>query len=114
MFRTRLNINGIFTDAEGGGHCPAIDRAVLAAHHAFYTGNWPRIDGRARAAILRRIAGSIRTRLSDIAFFDARGSGKPMPEAEWDIGDAACCFATKQTARYDHREHWGWRLDAPE
>ena len=111
MFRTRLYINGTFTDPEGGGYFPAIDpatedpfaevaagqaadidRAVRAARRAFDTGDWPRMDGRERAVILRRVADGIRTRLSDIAILEVRDNGKPLPEAEWDIGDAAFCF----------------------
>lgn len=53
---------------------------------------WPRLSGKERARYLRRIAEVIRGRLSAIAETEVRDNGKPRPEAEWDIGDAAYCF----------------------
>lgn len=69
-----------------------VDRAVTAARRAFDEGTWPRLSGRERARYLRRIAEAIRSRLSEIAELEVRDNGKPRPEAEWDIGDAAYCF----------------------
>ena len=78
-------------------HLPAataedIDAAVKAARRAFDYGPWPRLSGIERAACLRRIAVAIRTRLSDLARMETLDNGKPIPEAEWDVGDAAGCF----------------------
>lgn len=69
-----------------------VDHAVRAARLAFDEGSWPRLSGKERARYLRRIAEVIRGRLSAIAETEVRDNGKPRPEAEWDIGDAAYCF----------------------
>jgi betaine-aldehyde dehydrogenase len=69
-----------------------IDLAVAAARHAFDEGPWPRMKGAARGAILRRIAKGIRDRLPELAEIEVRDNGKPLPEASWDLGDAAGCF----------------------
>lgn len=111
MHRTRLYIDGKFTAPEDGGYFPAIDpateeafaevaagqagdidRAVRAARRAFDAGEWSGLDGPARADILRRIAEGIRGRLTEIALVEVRDNGKPIPEAEWDVADAAFCF----------------------
>ena len=69
-----------------------VDAAVKAARRAFDDGPWPRLSGAGRAAVLRRIAAGIRERLEDLAVLEVRDNGKPLPEARWDLGDAATCF----------------------
>ena len=46
-----------------------------------------------RAAALRRIAQGITDRLPEIAAAETRDNGKPVPESEWDVGDAAFVFS---------------------
>lgn len=69
-----------------------VDLAVRAARRAFDAGDWPRLGGRQRAAVLRRIADGIRARQDELALLEVRDNGKPLPEAQWDIADAAGCF----------------------
>lgn len=69
-----------------------IDRAVSAARAAFDHGPWPRTSGAARAAVLRGIAAGIRARRDALAALEVRDNGKPLPEAAWDVDDAAYCF----------------------
>ncbi|MFI7864134.1 aldehyde dehydrogenase family protein [Ectopseudomonas khazarica] len=69
-----------------------VDLAVRAARRAFDTGDWPRLGGRQRAAVLSRIADGIRARQDELALLEVRDNGKPLPEAQWDIADAAGCF----------------------
>jgi betaine-aldehyde dehydrogenase len=69
-----------------------VDAAVKAAREAFDTGPWPRMSGAERGAILRRIGKGIRDRLQQLAEIEVRDNGKPLPEALWDLGDAAGCF----------------------
>ncbi|WP_321798041.1 aldehyde dehydrogenase family protein [Caballeronia sp. J97] len=69
-----------------------IDLAVRAARKAFDEGPWPRMRGADRAAVLRRIGRGIRDRLQALAEIEVRDNGKPLPEALWDLGDAAGCF----------------------
>ena len=69
-----------------------IDLAVQAARKAFDAGPWPRMRGAERAAVLRRIGKGIRDRLHELAEIEVHDNGKPLPEALWDLGDAAGCF----------------------
>ncbi|WP_233857546.1 aldehyde dehydrogenase family protein [Paraburkholderia sp. HD33-4] len=69
-----------------------VDLAVKAARKAFDEGPWPRMGGADRAAVLRRIGKGIRERLPELAEIEVRDNGKPLPEALWDLGDAAGCF----------------------
>ncbi|AVO51877.1 aldehyde dehydrogenase family protein [Ectopseudomonas mendocina] len=69
-----------------------VDLAVRAARRAFDEGPWPRMSGAERGKVLRAIAAGIRRRLPQLAELEVRDNGKPLPEAEWDLGDAAGCF----------------------
>ncbi|MBX4876570.1 MULTISPECIES: aldehyde dehydrogenase family protein [Rhizobium] len=68
------------------------DAAVEAAREAFDNGPWPRLSGKERAKYLRSMAQGIRDRLPELARMETRDNGKPLPESEWDIADAAGCF----------------------
>ena len=68
------------------------EAAVKAARQAFDNGPWPRLSGKERAKYLRAMAQGIRDRLPELARIETRDNGKPLPESEWDIGDAAGCF----------------------
>jgi betaine-aldehyde dehydrogenase len=81
----------VFAQA-AAGTAADIDLAVQAARRAFDTGPWPRLPAAERSAILRRAAALIRDQLDEIAALETRDNGKPLPEARWDIGDAAFCF----------------------
>lgn len=69
-----------------------IDLAVRAARRAFDQGPWPRLSGAERGAMLRAIAARIREQLPRLAELEVRDNGKPLPEAQWDVADAAGCF----------------------
>ncbi|MBN3785588.1 aldehyde dehydrogenase family protein [Burkholderia sp. Ac-20353] len=69
-----------------------VDLAVHAARRAFDEGPWPRFTGKQRAEMLRAIAEGIRRRLPQLAELEVRDNGKPLPEAQWDLADAAGCF----------------------
>jgi betaine-aldehyde dehydrogenase len=109
--QTQLFIDGAWVAPVQGGTLPVIDpateevfhhiaaateadadAAVAAARAAFDHGPWPRMTGKERAVYLRAIAQGIRDRLPDLARIEVRDNGKPLPEAEWDLGDAAGCF----------------------
>ncbi len=70
-----------------------IDAAVKAARLAFDQGPWPRLSGRERAQVLRRISDIILARKHDLARLEVIDNGKPLPEAIWDMEDTAGCFA---------------------
>jgi len=69
-----------------------VDKAVQAARRAFDAGGWPQSTGAQRARYLRAIAAGIRARQKILAQLEVQDNGKPLPEAEWDIADAAGCF----------------------
>ncbi|MDH4442619.1 MAG: aldehyde dehydrogenase family protein [Rhizobium sp.] len=75
------------------GTAEDIDKAVKAARHAFDTGPWPRMSGCERATYLRAISEIILTRKHELGRMEVLDNGKPLPEAVWDMEDAAGCFA---------------------
>lgn len=68
-----------------------VDIAVTA-RRAFDKDGWPKLSGRERARYLRAIADGIRARQGEIARLEVIDNGKPLPEADWDVADAAGCF----------------------
>jgi betaine-aldehyde dehydrogenase len=107
----QLYIDGRWTEPLQGGRVPVIDpateqvihhvaaagaddvdHAVKAARRAFDVDGWPRLPGAECARYLRAIAKGIRNRQAEIAHLESIDNGKPLPEANWDIADAAGCF----------------------
>lgn len=67
--------------------------AIDAAKFAFYKdGTWRRLDVQKRADALYKIAAAIEERLEEIARLESLDNGKPLREAQEDIGDAVNCF----------------------
>src|SRR5207344_3318235 len=73
------------------GTAEDIDAAVAAAKAAM-AGPLSRTTGHDRAAFLRAIGAAIEEQKQALAEIEVRDNGKPIPEALWDIGDAAYCF----------------------
>ncbi|MBY4611340.1 aldehyde dehydrogenase family protein [Rhizobium sp. 9T] len=109
--RSELYIDGQWVKPVKGGTCtvmnPAteeviqtigaataedVDLAVKAARRAFDKDGWPKLSGAQRARYLRAIADGIRARQAEIARLEVLDNGKPFPEADWDVADAAGCF----------------------
>ncbi|MGH9746171.1 MAG: aldehyde dehydrogenase family protein [Candidatus Acidiferrales bacterium] len=109
--RYRMYINGEFVESHGGAYFPVVDpsteevlaevpnadekdvnRAVAAAKAAFDSGAWPQTTAQERGRILFRLAERVRKEAPLLAELEARNSGKPIVEAEYDIGDVATCF----------------------
>jgi len=108
--RDQLYINGQWVSPDLGGHfetldpatetviqrVPAgteedIDHAVRAARRAFDNG-WGQTTGAERAQWLDALANELESSQDDLAKLEVRDNGKPLPEAQWDIGDAIGCF----------------------
>ncbi len=81
-----------------------VGRAVEAAAAAFPS--WRKTRGADRAPFLRGIAEGIRARREDLAKLEVLDNGKPLPEALWDIDDAAACFEyyAELAEDLDHRQ----------
>ncbi|MGO7591758.1 aldehyde dehydrogenase family protein [Rhizobium leguminosarum] len=109
--RSELYIDGQWVKPVKGGTCEVInpateevihriaaataedvDLAVTAARRAFDRDGWPKLTGARRASYLRAIAAGIRARQAEIARLEVLDNGKPFPEADWDVADAAGCF----------------------
>jgi len=69
-----------------------IDDAVKAARAAFDSGPWQQTTAQERGRLLFRLAERVRQQASMLAELEARNSGKPIVEAEFDINDVATCF----------------------
>ena len=69
-----------------------VNRAVAAAKAAFEEGAWPSTTPAERGRILMCLTEKIRQNQAMLAEIECRNSGKPIVEAEYDIGDAATCF----------------------
>jgi len=109
--RYQMYINGVFVESAGKKYFPVVDpsteevmaevpeanevdvnRAVAAAKAAFDLGAWPQTTAQDRGRILFKLAERIRKGAPHLAELEARNSGKPIVEAEYDINDAATCF----------------------
>lgn len=105
----RLFIGGRWREPREGGRLPVVDpsteetitevaaataadveEAVDAAVQA--QRGWGRTSGAERAVYLRALAGGIRAQQEEFSRLEVQDNGKPLPEAAWDIGDAAGCF----------------------
>ena len=69
-----------------------IERAVSAARAAFDEGPWSTTTAQERGRMLFRLAEKVRQNHGQLAELEARNSGKPIVEAEFDINDVATCF----------------------
>jgi betaine-aldehyde dehydrogenase len=69
-----------------------VDKAVKAARAAFDSGPWPATTAQDRGRILFKLAEKIRQHQPMLAELESRNTGKPIVEAEYDIGDVATCF----------------------
>jgi betaine-aldehyde dehydrogenase len=111
MKRYRNYINGDWVESVSGKYFPVYDpsteeiiaevpdsnegdvnRAVDAAKNAFESGAWPQTTAQERGRILLRLADRVRKEAAALAELEARNSGKPIVEAEYDINDVATCF----------------------
>jgi betaine-aldehyde dehydrogenase len=108
--RDQLYINGEWVSPDLGGYMdvidPAteqvlqrvaagteedIDHAVRAARRAFES-NWGQTTGAERAVWLEALADELQGSQDELSTLEVRDNGKPLPEAQWDIGDAIACF----------------------
>ncbi len=69
-----------------------VDRAVASAKEAFENGPWASSTAQDRARVLFKLADAVRQNTAALAELEARNSGKPIVEAEYDMADVATCF----------------------
>src|ERR1700734_3525012 len=111
VHRYRMYVNGQFVESAGKKYFPVVDpsteeimaevpeaneedvnRAVAGARAAFDSGAWPQTTAQDRGRILFRLAERGRKEAAGLAELEARNSGKPIVEAEYDINDVATCL----------------------
>eukprot|EP00976_Prorocentrum_cordatum_P091151 1188404-Prorocentrum_minimum.AAC.2 len=63
-----------------------VDLAVMAAKRAFESGPWAQETYANRATVLRRLAELCKEQKSTLAVLETLDMGKPIDEAEWDMG----------------------------
>lgn len=69
-----------------------VDLAVAAAKDAFENGPWGSSTAQERGRVLFKLADTVRQNAGALAELEARNSGKPIVEAEYDMGDVATCL----------------------
>src|SRR5437868_8532486 len=69
-----------------------VNRAAAAAKTAFEEGPWASTTAQERGRVLFRLAEKIRQNVGLLAEIECRNTGKPIVEAEFDIGDVSTCF----------------------
>jgi betaine-aldehyde dehydrogenase len=69
-----------------------VARAVQTARAAFDEGPWKEATAQDRGRVLFKLAEIVRARTGELAELETRNTGKPIVEAEFDIGDVATCF----------------------
>src|SRR5713226_1470729 len=69
-----------------------VDKAVKAARTAFDSGTWTQTSAQDRGRILFKLAEKIRQNAPILSELEARNTGKPIVEAEYDIADVATCY----------------------
>src|SRR5208337_1827206 len=70
--------HGVPVSVYQSGTAREVDAAVAAARRAFDHGDWPRVGGAGRAAVLLRAATLIREHREELAIVETLESGKPI------------------------------------
>lgn len=73
--------------ARGGGR--EAEAAIAAARAAFDDGHWSALPGKARAAVLLKVADLIEAQVDRMALLETLESGKPITQSRSEIGGAA-------------------------
>jgi betaine-aldehyde dehydrogenase len=81
--------HGVVVSQSALGDARDTQAAIAAARAAFDSGVWSRISGKARAAILLRVADLIAANVERIALLETLESGKPITQSRGEIAGAA-------------------------
>jgi acyl-CoA reductase-like NAD-dependent aldehyde dehydrogenase len=81
--------HGILVSRSAMAGAPETEAAIAAARTAFDDGSWSRIAGKARAAVLLRVADLIEANVERIALLETLEGGKPITQARGEIAGAA-------------------------
>ena len=81
--------HGVPVSVYQSGTAREVDAAVAAARRAFDHGDWPRVGGAGRAAVLLRAATLIREHREELAIVETLESGKPITQSRGEVENAA-------------------------
>jgi betaine-aldehyde dehydrogenase len=84
--------NGEVIAAVAEGTAQDAERAIRAAHKAFYEGPWGDSLAQDRAKLLFRLAERIDENAQELSRIETLNNGKPLRETQYDMTDAANCF----------------------
>ncbi len=91
----------VWADAAEGGPDDAA-RAVASSRRAFDEGDWPRLGRAERAKAIHRLADVMEARTDDLATADATDMGKPLAQAQHDVGRSVSNFRFFADHQRDH------------
>ena len=84
--------NGEVVARVAEGTAADAERAISAAHAAFYEGPWSESFAQDRAKLLSALAAAIDEHAAELSRLETLNNGKPLRETEYDMADAANCF----------------------
>lgn len=88
-FERRSPSHDVVVSVSAQGDEAMTERAIKAARAAFDAGDWSRISGKERAAVLLKVADLIEQNVDRIAVFETLESGKPISQSRGEVGGAA-------------------------
>ncbi len=81
--------HGVVVSQAALGTAVEAEAAIKAAREAFDDGRWSRLSGKARAAVLNKVADLIEANVEKLALIETLESGKPISQARGECGGAA-------------------------
>ena len=81
--------HGVLVSQAALGGVAETEAAIHAARVAFDDGRWSRLSGKARAAVLNKVADLIEANVEKLALVETLESGKPISQARGECGGAA-------------------------
>ncbi|MDP2119176.1 MAG: aldehyde dehydrogenase family protein [Hoeflea sp.] len=81
--------HGVVVSQSAKGTAAEAETAIAAARTAFDDGRWSRLSGKARAAILLKVADLIEANVERFALIETLESGKPITQSQGEIAGAA-------------------------
>lgn len=81
--------HGVVVSQAALGSAVEAEAAIRAARTAFDDGRWSRLSGKARAAVLNKVADLIEANVGTLAVIETLESGKPIAQARGECGGAA-------------------------
>lgn len=81
--------HGVVVSQSAKGTEAEAEAAIAAARAAFDDGRWSRLSGKARAAVLLKVADLIEANVARFALIETLESGKPITQSQGEIAGAA-------------------------